>query len=115
MDVVEEEGERGGGGDVIKRVMGWKRRAVTSYCRLRGGKGIGRWWENKVGHVDNATCRPKCEREDQTPEHNVFRCKKIKRLKDIRDRREWARVDGMGWDSWDALASKKWVRMEDTG
>ena len=22
---------------------------------------------------------------------------------------------GMRWDSWEALASKKWVRMEDTG
>ena len=23
--------------------------------------------------------------------------------------------NGMRWDSWDALASKKWVRMEDSG
>ena len=56
-----------------------------------------------------------CEREDQTPEHIVFRCKKVKRVKDIRDRREWARGYGMRWDSWDVLASKKWVRIEDTG
>ena len=29
----------------IRRVMGWSRKAVTNYCRLRGGKGIGgaRW------------------------------------------------------------------------
>ena len=30
-------------------------------------------------------------------------------------RREWARKEGMRWDSWDALASKKWVRMEESG
>ena len=23
--------------------------------------------------------------------------------------------EGMRWDSWDALASRKWVRIEDTG
>ena len=34
---------------VIGRVMEWRRRAVTNYCRLRGGKGIGRWWEKKIG------------------------------------------------------------------
>ena len=28
---------------------------------------------------------------------------------------DWARENGMRWDSWDALASKKWVRMEDSG
>ena len=30
------EGER-----VIKRAMGWRRKAVTNYCRLRGGKVVG--------------------------------------------------------------------------
>ena len=33
-----EEGENAGFG----RAMGWRRDAVTSYCSLRGGKGIGR-------------------------------------------------------------------------
>ena len=28
---------------------------------------------------------------------------------------EWAKEAGMRWDSWDALASKRWVRMEDSG
>ena len=83
MDVRGRNSRAWRGGGIIKRAtgMGWKRRAVTSYCRLRGGKGIGRWWENKVGHVSDAIC-PKCEREGQTPEHIVFRCKKIKRVKD---------------------------------
>ena len=33
-----------GDGEVvmISRAMKWKRRAVTNYCRLRSGKGIGR-------------------------------------------------------------------------
>ena len=32
-----------------------------------------------------------------------------------RGRGEWASENGMRWDSWDAVASKKWVRMEETG
>ena len=43
----------------------------------------------------------------------MFRCRKVIRVKDERGRREWARENGMRWDSWDALASKKWVRMEE--
>ena len=47
-----------GGEAVIGRVMGWRRKAITSYCRLRAGKGIGRWWAHKVGHVDNPVPMP---------------------------------------------------------
>ena len=36
-----EEGEDA----VVGRAMGWRRKAVTNYCRLRGGKGMGKWWE----------------------------------------------------------------------
>ena len=100
----------------MKRAMGWRRKAVTNYCRLRGGKGIGRWWDKKIGRVEDAGC-PRCREEEQTPEHIVFRCRKVRRVKDERGRgrREWAKEAGMRWDSWDALASKKWVRMEDSG
>ena len=96
--------------------MRWKRKAVTNYCRLRGGKGIGRWWDAKVGQVEDAVC-PRCKEEDETPDHIVFRCQALKRVKDIegRGRRQWAAEDEMRWDSWDALASKKWVRRENTG
>ena len=45
----------------------------------------------------------------------MLRCGKVRRVKNERGRREWARENGMRWDSWDALASKKWVRMEDSG
>ena len=55
---------------------------------------------------------PKVWEEEETPEHIVFRCGDI-RVKYERGRREWARENGMRWDSWDALASKKWVRMEE--
>ena len=102
---------------VIVRAMRWRRKAVTNYCRLRGGKGIGRWWDEKMGRVEDKRC-PRCEEgEEQMPDHIVFRCRKVRRVKDIegRGRREWAREAGMRWDSWDALASKKWVRMEDSG
>ena len=57
-----EDGEEA----VIGRAMGWRREAVTSYCRLRGGKGIGRWWNKKIGRVDDAGC-PRCgEKEEIT-------------------------------------------------
>ena len=80
----------------------------------RGGKGIGRWWEKKIGRTEEEVC-PKCGEEEQTPDHIVFRCGKVRRVRDERGRREWARENGMRWDSWDALASKKWVRMEESG
>ena len=85
-------------GGNIKAKMGWRRKAVMSYCRLRGGKGIGRWWGFKVGQVAGGE-------EDETPDHIVFRCKKIKRLKDERGRREWVEENNLRWDSWDTLAS----------
>ena len=46
-----------------RRMMGWKRKAVTNYCRLRGGKGIGKRWKEKIGHAEDATC-PRCGEED---------------------------------------------------
>ena len=45
----------------------------------------------------------------------MFRCGKVRRVRDERGRRELARENGMRWDSWDALASKTWVRMEHSG
>ena len=70
--------EEGGG---IKRAMGWRRKAVTNYCRLRGGKGIGRWWNDKIGRVECAEC-PKCGEKEQTPDHIVFLYRKVRRVKD---------------------------------
>ena len=99
---------------VIGRAMGWRRHAVTNYCQLRGGKGIGRWWDGKTGRVQDAGC-PRCGEEEETPEHIVFRCGKVRRVKDEKGRREWSKENGMRWDSFDVLASKKWVRMEDSG
>ena len=101
---------------VIGRAMGWRQKAVTNYCRLRGGKGIGRWWDKKIGRVGEAGC-PRWEEEEETPDHIVFWCRKVRRVKDERGRgrREWAKEAGMRWDSWDVLASKKWVRMEESG
>ena len=101
------------GGD-IRRAMGWRRKAVTNYCRLRGGKGIGRWWNDKIRRVEGAAC-PRCGEEEQTPDDIVFHCGKVRRVKDERGRRDWARENGMRWDSWDTLASKKWMRMQDSG
>ena len=39
---------------------------------------------------------PRCEVEEETPDHIVFRCRKIKRVKDTRGRRECARVGLLG-------------------
>ena len=51
---LQKDGLGGDGRMVIERAMGWRREAVTSYCRLRGGKGIGRWWNKKIGRVEDA-------------------------------------------------------------
>ena len=59
--------------------------------------------------MEDDTC-PRCGEEEDTPDHIVFRCSTIKRVKDQREDGE----SGLRWDSWDALAEKKWVRMEDT-
>ena len=45
----------------------------------------------------------------------MFCCGKVRRVKDERGRRDWTRENGMRWNSWEALACKKWVRMEDSG
>ena len=79
-----------GGEAVIRRAMGWRRRAVTNYCRLGGGKGIGRWWGCKVGNAAGSEC-PRCEEEEETPDHMVFRCREIRSLMDERGRKEWVR------------------------
>ena len=75
MGEAEEEGKCGGRRG-IKRAMGWRRKAVTNYCRLRGGKGIGRWWDDKIGRVEGAEC-PQCGEEEQTPDHIALRCGKV--------------------------------------
>ena len=95
----------------IRRVMGWQRKAVANYCRLLGGKDIGKRWKNRIGRTDDAVC-PRC-REEESLDHIVVRCMGITRLKDIRGRREWVEKNDLRWDSWEELASKRWVRMED--
>ena len=90
---VEEKEDRE---TITKRPMGSKRKAVTSYCQLRGGKGIGKWWENKIGRTLDAVYVPRCREEEETPDHIVFQCVGIKRLKDIRGRREWVEENELG-------------------
>ena len=81
--------------------MGSRRKAVTNYCRLRGGKGIGRWCNDKIGRVEGAEC-PKCGEEEQTPDHIVFRCGKVRRAKDERENG----VRLVGWRIRDVLMMK---------
>ena len=68
-----------------------------------------------VGGQDREGRCPRCGEEEQTRDHIVFRCGNVRRVKDETGRRDWARENGLRWDSWHALASKKWVRMEDSG
>ena len=49
-----------------------------------------KWWENRIGRSECATC-PRCGEEEETPDHFVFRCRNITRVKNERGRREWAR------------------------
>ena len=37
-----------------------------------------------MGHVAEAECL-KCREEEETPDHIVFQCEKIKRIKDVRE------------------------------
>ena len=62
--------------------------------------------------MEDATC-PRCKDGEETPDHIVFWCRKVKRLEDKNGRREWVRENGLRWDGWDALASKLWLRRED--
>ena len=78
------------------------------------GKGIGKRWGNRIGRIEDAAC-PGCGEGVGASDHIVFLCKNIRRVKDERGRREWAREEGIRWDSWDASGSRKWVRMEDSG
>ena len=52
---------------------------------------IDRSMNAKVGQVEDAVC-PRCKEEDETPDHIVFRCQAIKRVRDMegRGRRQWA-------------------------
>ena len=72
----------------------WRRRrkAVTNYCRLRGGKGIGTGWERKIGRTDDDVC-PKCGEEEQTTDPIGFPCKNVRRVRDERGR---GRGEGAG-------------------
>ena len=45
MGEAEEEGKRGGGGG-YEESNEMEEKDVINYCRRRGGKGIGKWWEN---------------------------------------------------------------------
>ena len=60
---------------------------------------MGKWREKKFGRAEEDVW-PKCGEKEQTLDHIVFRCGKV--------RREWASENGMRWD-------KKWVRMEESG
>ena len=91
----EGEGEKG---EAVIENGGWERKAVTNYCRLRGGKGVGKWWEKKVGRwrrgYTGSYCIPVYESQaDEGRRELVGGC-----------------VGIIG-----APALKRWVRMEDTG
>ena len=86
---------------VISRAMRWRRKAVMNYCRLRGRKGIGRWWEGKIGRTE----------EDVCPKYRKSRRRTTEGSKS-EGRKGTERLGKGKWDSWDALASK-WMRMEE--
>lgn len=55
----------------------------------------GQWWKHKMGQAEEAVC-PRYREEEETPNHILFRCKRIKRVEDIRGRIERAREKGLG-------------------
>ena len=60
------------------QVLAGRRNAVTSYCRLRGGKGHRKV---VVRYADNPVCQ-RCGGEAEMPDHIMFRCRNIRRVKD---------------------------------
>ena len=98
MDEEQEEGIYVGEsrwGSSYKESIG-RRKVVTNYCRLRGGKDIGQWWGCKVGQVAEAEC-PRCGEAGETPDHIVIRCREIRKLNDERGRREWMEENYLRW------------------
>ena len=51
------------------------------------------WWMNRIYEA----IYPRCEEEEETPDHIVFRCKKIKRIRDVKGR---VSEKGMRWENW---------------
>ena len=45
---------------------------------------MGKWWEKKIGRAEE-DAYPKCGEEKQTPDHIVFRCRKVRRVRDEKD------------------------------
>ena len=86
---------------------------LLSAARRKGhGEVVGKGdWTGRRGWV------PKMWGGRANSGHIVFRCGKARGVRDERGRgrSEWASENGMRWGSWDALASKKWVRMEESG
>ena len=68
-------------------------------------------WTDRGGCVSEM----RGERADPWPTYIVFRCRKVRRVRDERGSRKWVRENGMRWDSWDAFALKKCVRMGESG
>ena len=52
--------------------------------------------KNKIGRIDDAVC-PRCGEEDDTPDHIVFRCMGIKRIKDVKGKGKGRRVNPMSY------------------
>ena len=59
-----------------------------NYCRLRGGKGHRKV---VVGYADNPVCQ-RCGGEAEMPDHIMFRCRNIRRVKDKKRRRCYRKV-----------------------
>ena len=101
---------------IIKRAMGWMEEKGSDKLLSAAWRKGDREVVGKQDSVDDAVhACPRCGEEEKSPDHIVFRCMGIKTLKDIRGRGGWVKENDMRWDSWEALASKRWVRMEDTG
>lgn len=65
--------------------------------RQRSSKSRPKCWENNVGRMDDAIC-PRCGEADDIPDHVVFRCMKIRRIKESElGRTTEGGLAGMSW------------------
>ena len=74
----EHRGREGGrGGSHYRQGDEVAEEGNNKLLQIMGGK---RNWECKLGRAEDATCQM-CKEEGGMPDHIVFRCRKVKRLK----------------------------------
>ena len=78
------------------RIMGWNRRAVSTFSQLRTGKGNLRAWKAKIDKSGSISKICKCGAEEETGDHVLFRWESYRK----------------GWRTWEDIDTrwKEWLK-----